>query len=676
MAIRIPVRSSASESVGGKTIRVPHGGQGAVALPRGSKLIERVPRVSGYVDRIGDNLLQLAAVKKAHDRKIEDQRQKNLAAKRKSLLADELDDLIENMRNNNNLATDSSDSSFLSSELDYETFYKKEADKLIQKYTKLYKGDDDAFAMFEPDMYELVRSGQGNMRKVRRKKVVAEGNVAFHIENQLIDKQLDDLSADTVFLALPKINKKIKEIYITALTNGFVTEADVTKRLSAIELTAWKTVVSAGKEYVDDMTNKSEINYQAIYNELSASKATGTYFGKKLTKEMKDKLLKWSFNKAKQQKTMKVETDARIDSENSKTINKLLDNAKTDISLLNIPEGVDVRDYIANIINNTKLTDNTKDAHFIELDKIFPSIGQKKDTTTYGSDVALNEWFDQIVRGRAKGNTFLQGINQDERLTAKGKELLIGWADEYNTKRTAYEKELVTNFLSGFSTEGTDLPDGLVSYLTSSKSQLTLELNRILSEGEAAGVSVHSMLGDTTSEYYIGYKLMDIYQSSIIQQLQMDNKPNAGLWIKDIISGDITSEQYYTDKRNQAYSIFFDTDPTTEGNQLSYLKQDYEYERLPNGELVVVGVKESEIDTNKAIFLQRLLTKPIPPDFEIIGPRGEKESIESYSYSKKWKKYQKEYATWIEKGKFNSEKIPTIKKFFGVTDPPKIKVKN
>ena len=43
---------------------------------------------------------------------------------------------------------------------------------------------------------------------------------------------------------------------------------------------------------------------------------------------------------------------------------------------------------------------------------------------------------------------------------------------------------------------------------------------------------------------------------------------------------------------------------------------------------------------------------------------------------REWKKYQKEYATWIEKGKFNSEKIPTIKKFFGVTDPPKIKVKN
>ena len=674
MAIKIPVRSSASESVGGKTIRVPHGGQGAVALPRGSKLIERVPRISGYIDRIGDDLLQLAAVKKAHDRKIEDQRQKNLAAKRKSLLADELDDLIENMRNNNNLATDSSASDFLSSTEDYESHYKLAADKLIQKYTKLYKDDDDAFAMFEPDMYELIRSGQGNMRKVRRKKVVAEGNVAFHIENQLIDKQLDGLSADTVFLALPKINKKIKEIYITALTNGFVTEADVTKRLSDIELTAWKTVVSAGKEYVDDMTNKAEINYQAIYNELSASKATGTYFGKKLTKEMKDKLLKWSFNKAKQQKTMKVETDARIDSENSKTINKLLDNAKTDISLLNIPEGVDVRDYIANIINNTKLTDNTKDAHFKELDALFPKKGQKKETTTYGSDVALNEWFDHIVTGKAKGNTFIQSVNRDERLTAKGKELLVGWAEEYNTKRTAYEKELVNNFLSGFATEGTDLPANIVAFLNSSKSQLTLELNRILSEGEAAGVSVHSMLGDTTSEYYIGYKLMDIYQSSILQNLNRQNEPKAGTRISDVITGKVTAEEYYTDKRNQAYSIFFDTDPTTEGNQLSFLKQDYEI--AEEGSPIVVGVKESDADPNKAIFLHRLLNKPLPPAYEETGPRGEKESIESYVNSKKWKKYQKDYAAWIEEGKFNSEKIPTIKKFFGTTDLPKIKVKN
>ena len=52
-------------------------------------------------------------------------------------------------------------------------------------------------------------------------------------------------------------------------------------------------------------------------------------FAKKITKKNK-----WLtvVGPALQQKTMKVETDAHIDSENSKTINKLLDNAKTDIS--------------------------------------------------------------------------------------------------------------------------------------------------------------------------------------------------------------------------------------------------------------------------------------------------------------------------------------------------------
>jgi len=671
MAIRIPKRSGAAEALGGQIIRVPKGSQGAVALPRGSKLIERVPKISFNLDKIGEDLLRLDAVKKAHDKEIEKQRIKNLNAIRSSQLADELDDFIEDMKNNNNLATDSSNLDFLSSTNDYESHYKIGADKLIQKYTKLYKDDDDAFVIFHANMLELVRSGQGKMRQVRRKKVIAEGQVAFSIENKLIDKQIDSLSADTVFLALPNINKKIKEIYTTALANGFVTNVDVVARLTNIEFAAWQKVASAGKEYVDNMTGRESVNYQDIYNEYSALKAGDVILGQKLTKAMREKILKWSFDKVKQQKTMKVETDARIDSENSKSINKLLDNAKTDITLLNLPEGANPREYIANIINNTKLTDNTKDAHFIELDKIFPIKGIKKETTTYGSDVALNEWFDQIVTGKAKGNTFIQSINRDERLTAKGKELLIGWADEYNTKRTEYEKELVNNFLSGFTTKGSDLPANIVAFLNSSKSQLTLELNRILSEGEAAGVSVHSMLGDTTSEYYIGYKLMDIYQSSILQNLNRKNKPTKGTDIHSVITGKTTAEEYYTDKRNQAYSIFFDTDPDKEGNQLSFLKQDYELEGP-----IVVGVKESEADPNKAIFLHRLLTKPIPPDFEIIGPRGEKESIESYSYSKKWKKYQKEYATWIEEGKFNSEKIPTIKKFFGATDLPKIKVKN
>ena len=52
MAIKIPVRSSRSESVGGNIIRTPQDkGQATVNLPQGSKLIERVPKISYNLDK-------------------------------------------------------------------------------------------------------------------------------------------------------------------------------------------------------------------------------------------------------------------------------------------------------------------------------------------------------------------------------------------------------------------------------------------------------------------------------------------------------------------------------------------------------------------------------------------------------------------------------------------------
>ena len=77
---------------------------------------------------------------------------------------------------------------------------------------------------------------------------------------------------------------------------------------------------------------------------------------------------------------------------------------------------------------------------------------------------------------------------------------------------------------------------------------------------------------------------------------------------------------------------------------------------------------------------QRLLSKPKPPAYAVeIGPSGEegkKESIESYINSAKYKKYQKEYRNWIYEGDFNSNSIPTINKYFSVTDMPTHKIKN
>jgi len=74
MAIRIPKPSGASESVGGKTIRIPRdSGQVRVDLPS-SNLLDRVPRISDSIDKIGAAVHRYALIKKARDEEIEKQR--------------------------------------------------------------------------------------------------------------------------------------------------------------------------------------------------------------------------------------------------------------------------------------------------------------------------------------------------------------------------------------------------------------------------------------------------------------------------------------------------------------------------------------------------------------------------------------------------------------------------
>jgi hypothetical protein len=52
-----------------------------------------------------------------------------------------------------------------------------------------------------------------------------------------------------------------------------------------------------------------------------------------------------------------------------------------------------------------------------------------------------------------------------------------------------------------------------------------------------------------------------------------------------------------------------------------------------------------------------------------------KQSIEEYTGSAAYKKYQKDYRKWVYEGDFNSDKIPMINKYFGTTDMPTSKIK-
>jgi hypothetical protein len=46
---------------------------------------------------------------------------------------------------------------------------------------------------------------------------------------------------------------------------------------------------------------------------------------------------------------------------------------------------------------------------------------------SYGSPVAINEYFEKIVTGQAKDSQFTLNVTGDERLTGKGKEWVLSY---------------------------------------------------------------------------------------------------------------------------------------------------------------------------------------------------------------------------------------------------------
>ena len=95
MAIKIPVRSSASESVGGKTIRVPRDGKTTVNLPS-TNLLSSVPNaIAPAFDKLTQFLEVVSERKKAHDKEIEKQRIRNKNTLNKSLLTNDVNQILE-----------------------------------------------------------------------------------------------------------------------------------------------------------------------------------------------------------------------------------------------------------------------------------------------------------------------------------------------------------------------------------------------------------------------------------------------------------------------------------------------------------------------------------------------------------------------------------------------------
>ncbi len=129
MAIKIPVRSSASESVGGKTIRIPRDrGTQAVNLPK-TNLLSSVPNaIAPAFDQLTAFLDITSQRVKAHNDKIEAQRIKNKNTLMTANFASDVNQVLEDIKNSDELTTASGES--------YNWYWDDKILKLKTKYKK------------------------------------------------------------------------------------------------------------------------------------------------------------------------------------------------------------------------------------------------------------------------------------------------------------------------------------------------------------------------------------------------------------------------------------------------------------------------------------------------------------------------------------------------------------
>jgi len=290
MAIKIPVRSSASESVGGKTIRVPRDGKTTVNLPS-TNLLSSVPNaIAPAFDKLTQFLEVVSERKKAHDKEIEKQRIRNKNTLNKSLLTNDVNQILEDVRNNKNLSTSSGET--------YNKYWNEESVKLKTKYKKLYKDDDLAYEEFLSDFHQVIGTGQTSMWTLRNNQVLAESQVSYDLEHLDILNQIDSLTVDEHIWtkAKPIFDQKEKSI-AGMLKNDRNSVPNVDEVLFDLRVRVWEKIFEAEAGSIVSPDGASVVNWKAYYTNLTALPQEGDKwvvapYGEYLTKHMRTHLIK------------------------------------------------------------------------------------------------------------------------------------------------------------------------------------------------------------------------------------------------------------------------------------------------------------------------------------------------------------------------------------------------
>jgi len=326
MAIKIPVRSSASESVGGKTIRIPRDrGTQAVNLPK-TNLLSSVPNaIAPAFDQLTAFLDITSQRVKAHNDKIEAQRIKNKNTLMTANFASDVNQVLEDIKNSDELTTASGES--------YNWYWDDKILKLKTKYKKKYIDDDNAYDQWISDQMQEIGKGQVKMWKLRNDKVLAQAKVTYDLESIKITGEANDLLVtDAIWEKTALLtNEKLKSI-TEILKKDKYAVSNPAGEIQKIEMVAWQKILETLAGSFTNSDGEKQINYQNVFKilskldegvdvnkilteivgetvegEVGGIKILGkknTFFGKKMTEDIRTKMLDWAKGKSEQQVTV------------------------------------------------------------------------------------------------------------------------------------------------------------------------------------------------------------------------------------------------------------------------------------------------------------------------------------------------------------------------------------
>ena len=647
-------------------IKIPRGEIGKVSIGRNTNFMDAMSQsgraVSSSFDSLTASLSNVATAVNANKRRIREQEIDNKNSLMETNLKTDVADFKFKIKENKTLNTEG----------DYLKAWEKFEKEMITKYKKEYANekDSDAWDRFQSIFSSQVYlEGKKAYREVRGDKILKETAIINEQKKTEYSNDISNLPVDgNIWLAFDVLTKKEddrqKKSALTLGADVYTIQDDIKTQ----ELNVWKKIATFGNTRVDPMDDTEYANWQQIIKNIKTGKLKN-WGGKTLTDAHKQDLLDWAEAEMKDHKTFVTDRNTRLNTENSTPINENINKWRSNLYHPKDDDGkaLDQRKAIEKMIFESKLTDPAKEALYKEVRTIAnDKASGTSNTDSYGSVSQVDKYFKEIILGQSGGQEWLLKLHEDDLISAKGREWLLDKRDKWTTKIDERQKGVIKEYLDKYDGNIDRLQQTtLTAYqkqphfakiFDGRKQQIRATLFELLAEGEKAGISYYSMMEDINSEYYIPFKLDEIYAeswSTISAQLKQTEEFDVAT--------------YWQDKQNEALSYFVDADPKETGQQL-YSK--YESVASDYGVMEQVPAEGARV----AVFYKRWLDMPRPP--KAVKSDGSKIPINEYENSEEYKKYRKDWIQWWEKGDWNSPNIPKkYKTALGFEDLSKISEK-